>query len=144
MVEKSQRGERSGVRTQRLWVHIGLRLRSRRLQMGFTEGSIAAHLGIALSAYQDFEAGRAEMPAAQLADLAELFKVSMFYFFQEAAFGDVEPAPPSSPEPPRIFTVATDEDRAASLIHDFRSLDRNRQQYLLLLARALAAQSQDE
>jgi len=143
MVEEFQ-GKERGARTQRLWVHIGLRLQARRLRMGFTEASIAAHLGIPLATYQDFEAGRAEMPAAQLAELAEFFKVSMFYFFQEAVFTEVEPDPPSAPEPPRTFTVATDEDRTASLVRDFRAMDRNRQQYVLLLARALAAESQGE
>jgi len=142
MVDKSQPGERS-VSTQRLWVHIGLRLRSRRVQMGFTEASIAADLGIPLAAYQAFEAGRAAMPAAQLAQVAELFKVSMFYFFQDGPFGEIEPEAPSSPEPPRVFTVSTDADRVAALVRDFRSLDRDKQQYLLLLARALVADAGD-
>lgn len=143
MVEKSELGERSAP-TQRLWVHIGLRLQRRRRQMGFSEAAIAAHLGVPLASYQAVEAGQAQMPAAQLAQLAELFEVSMFYFFQDAPFGEPERDPPSSPEAPRVFTVATDEDRVATLVGDFRSLDRDRQQYLLLLARALAADARDE
>ena len=140
MVEKSQL---KGGHAQSLWLHIGRRLRNRRIRMGFTDASVAAHLAIPLTGYQAFEAGRAEMPAALLAQVADYFKVSIFYFFQDVPFGEIEPAPPSSPEPAAVFTVATDEDRVASLVRDFRSLDRDRQQYLLLLARVLAEEASD-
>jgi transcriptional regulator with XRE-family HTH domain len=136
MIEKSQPSENS-VRTQRLWLHIGLRLHNRRIQMGFTEAAVAAHLGIPLERYQAFEAGRAETPATLLDQLADLFKVSIFNFFQGVRFGEIEPHPPSLPELAPVFTVATDEDRLAALVSDFRKLNRERQQYLLLLARVL-------
>jgi hypothetical protein len=41
------------------------------------------------------------------------------------------------PELAPVFTVATDEDRLAALVSDFRKLNRERQQYILLLARVL-------
>jgi len=143
MVEKFQPGE-SSARTQGLWIHIGLRLRNQRIQMGFSEASVAAHVGIPIASYQAFEAGRAEVPAALLAQLADLFKVSIFYFFRDAPFGEIEPDLRSAPEPPAIFTVATDEDRVACLVRDFRKLNRDRQQYLLLLARVLVEDTKDE
>jgi transcriptional regulator with XRE-family HTH domain len=140
MVEKSQL---KGGHAQSLWLHIGRRLRNRRVQMGYTEAAVAAHLGIPLEGYKAFEAGQAETPAALLAQIAEHFKVSILYFFQDVPFGEIEPDPPPSLEP-TIFTVATDEDRVASLVRDFRKLDRDRQQHLLMLARVLAEDTGDE
>jgi len=140
MVEKSQL---TGGHAQGLWLHIGRRLRDRRAKLGFTEASVAAHLGIPLACYQACEAGRAETPAALLAELADHLKVSIFYFFQDVPFGEDEPDPLPSPEPTAVFTVATDADRVASLVRDFRKLDRDRQQYLLLLARVLAEDAGD-
>jgi len=135
MIEKCQRIEGNG-RAQHLWFHIGLRLQSRRVQMGLAEATVASHLGVPLATYQSFEAGQAQTPAALLAQLADLFKVSIFYFFQDIRFGELEHSPSQS-EGAAVFTVATDEDRLAALENDFRQLDRERQQYLLLLARAL-------
>src|SRR5262245_14214933 len=112
MVEKSQL---KGGHARGLWLHIGRRLRDRRIKVGLTETSVAAHLGIPLAGYQAFEGGLAETPAALLAELADHFRVSIFYFFQDVPFGEVEPDPVSPPEPTAVFTVATDEDRAAAL-----------------------------
>jgi transcriptional regulator with XRE-family HTH domain len=112
--------------------------------MGFSEPSVAAHLGIPITSYQAFEAGQAEVPAALLAQLADLFKLSIFHFFRDAPFGEIEPGPRLAPESSAIFTVATDEDRVVCLVRDFRKLDRGKQQYVLLLARALVEDTKDE
>ena len=141
MVEKCQL---KGGHAQGLWLHIGRRLRNRRIQMGYTEAAVAAHLGIPLAGYQAFEAGQAETPAALLAQIADHFKVSILFFFQDVPFGEIEPDPTPPPEPATVFTVATDEDREASLVRDFRKLDRDRQQHLLMLARVLAEDTGDE
>jgi transcriptional regulator with XRE-family HTH domain len=142
MVNKSHPAE-SGVRSQRLWQHIGRRLQTRRVEKGLTEAAVAAHLGIPLAVYQSFEGGQAKTPAAQLAELADLFKVPLFYFFRDLPFGEFQPRdPPSEPAP--VFRVATDEDRMVALITDFCELDRERQQYLLLFARALVEHMRSE
>jgi transcriptional regulator with XRE-family HTH domain len=142
MIEKCQPVESNG-RAQHLWFHIGLRLQSRRVQMGLAETTVASHLGVPLATYQSFEAGQTQTPAALLAQLADFFKVSIFYFFQDIRFGELEPSSSQS-EPTAVFTVATDEDRLASLVNDFRQLNRERQQYLLLLARALVQDTKSE
>jgi transcriptional regulator with XRE-family HTH domain len=111
--------------------------------MDLTEAAIAARLGIPLASYQSFEAGRAEVPAAQLSELADLFKVPLFYFFRDLPLGEFEPRYLRS-EPAPVFRVATDEDRLVALIRDFHELDRERQQYLLLFARALVEYMRNE
>src|SRR5262245_42830831 len=142
MVDKSH-SAKSGVRVQGLWQHIGLRLQTRRAEMRLAEATVAAHLGIPTARYQSFEAGHATTPAAQLAELADLFRVPVFYFFQDLPFGELEPR--CSPSDPAVaFRVATDEDRLAALIYDFRELDRESQQHLLLFARALVEYLRNE
>jgi transcriptional regulator with XRE-family HTH domain len=142
MDKKCQPAE-SSVGARRLWLRIGLRLQNRRVQMGFTEAAVAAYVGIPFASYQAFEAGQMETPAELLAQLADLFEVSLFHFFQDLPFGEFEPKPLPS-EPAAVFTVATEEDRVAALVSDFSKLSRKRQQYLLLLARVLAEDPRDE
>jgi transcriptional regulator with XRE-family HTH domain len=124
-------------RTPRLSSHIGVRLRNRRVELGLGKGGVAAHLGIALSRYEEFETGEVEIPALSLGDLADLFNVPMFYFFQDMAFGD-DADQPSLDEPATILAVATEEDRIATLVSDFLNASWEGQQYLLMLARTLA------
>ena len=124
-------------RTQRLSSHIGARLRNRRVELGLGKGTVAAHLGIALSRYEEFETGQVQIPALSLGDLAGLFHVPMFYFFQDMPFGDDDDQP-SLGEPATVLAVATEEDRIAALVSDFLKTSWEGQQYLLMLARTLA------
>jgi transcriptional regulator with XRE-family HTH domain len=65
-----------------LWYHIGARLRSRRAELGLAEGIVAAHLGIPVRNYQQYEAGRDRIPAALLLQASELFKIPLSSFFK--------------------------------------------------------------
>jgi len=131
-------------RTKGLWFHVGLRLQNKRVQMGLTEDSVAAHLGVPLATYQSFEAGRTETPAEFLARLADYFEVSIFSFFQDVLYGEINPRPSPSIEPAPAFTIATDEDREAALLSDFRKMNRQQQQCLFLVARVLVEDTREE
>jgi transcriptional regulator with XRE-family HTH domain len=124
-----------------LWCHLGLRMRNRRAQLGFSEGAVAAHLGVSLEKYQEFEAGRTLIPAALLANAADLCKVPLFYFFQDLCFGEEDIEPSQLDEPP-VLVVATTEERLDALARDFLNASREGQSYLLLLARAFAKDGQ--
>jgi transcriptional regulator with XRE-family HTH domain len=138
---KGKPGEKRD-RVQRLWLQVGLRLQNRRVQLGLSEVTVAEHIGVPLARYRAFEAGRAETPADLLAQLADYLGVSIFNFFHDVLYGEIEPS--TSTEPAPVFTIATDEDRAAGLLNDFRKLDRQRQQCLLLLARALVEDTRED
>jgi len=81
--------------------------------------------------------GEAPVPATALADLVDLFKVPLFYFFQDLVYDSCE-APSDSSEPAAVLTVATHADRVAALVEDFQKLGWQEQQYVLMLAQALA------
>lgn len=119
----------------RIWLHLGSRIRFRREQLGIAVTKAATHIGIGLRTYEEYESGERLIPANQLADLAELFGVPVFYFFEDLPVGDDKSM---APKPNSVFAVATETDRIATLIEDFQKLDFEHQQHLLLVARALA------
>jgi transcriptional regulator with XRE-family HTH domain len=134
---KRSNSNNGGARSRDPWLYMGLRLRDRRIQLGLSEAAVAERVAVPLPYYEAFEAGQAQVPAVLLAQLAGLFKVPVFYFFQDV-FSAANKASASQPEPAAILATATDEERVAALVGDFQRTNRVGQQCLLLLARALA------
>jgi transcriptional regulator with XRE-family HTH domain len=119
------------------WQQIGNRIRFRREQLRLDARTAAAHIGVALQTYAKYETGERLVPANQLAELAELLAVPVFYFFDDLQIGEKS----SHVEPVDLdagYAVATESERIAVLIQDFRMLDFERQQHVLLVARLLA------
>jgi transcriptional regulator with XRE-family HTH domain len=114
------------------WLPLGQRVRARRIQLGFRKGAVAAHLGVSMEHFEAMEAGRVELTPVLLGRLAELMKVPVLYFFEDLL--SAEEADGENAE--RGFV--SDEERVASLVGAFRRLDREKQQYLLVLAKTLA------
>ena len=137
MAKSSRFEQASGASRDRLWLHLGNRLRFRREQLRIGSPKAAAHVGVALETYEEYETGEHLIPTKQLADLAELLAVPVFYFFEELHIGEEKPDVQQL-KSDAIYTVATETDRIAALISDFQNLDFERQQHLLLVARALA------
>jgi transcriptional regulator with XRE-family HTH domain len=98
----------------------------------------AERLGVEPSAYERFEEGRDQAPAALLAEAADLFGVPVLWFFQDVtALDDRDGAQPSIGQAP-VYQVATQDDRVQALANYFRQLDFAGQQHLLTIARALS------
>src|SRR5882724_5703103 len=72
----------------RLWVHLGRRIRLRREQIGMTGWTAANGLGVELQTYEAYEQGERLIPADQLAALAQLLNVPVFYFFEDLRKAD--------------------------------------------------------
>jgi transcriptional regulator with XRE-family HTH domain len=125
-----------------LWYHIGARLRGRRAELGLAAASVAAHLGIPVSNYQQFEAGRDRIPAALLLQASELLKIPLSYFFQNLPIAD-DNIEHSSDEATPVYRVATTEDQLAALVGNFLRSSELGRGHLLLLARAFAQEEHD-
>jgi transcriptional regulator with XRE-family HTH domain len=125
-----------------LWYYIGARLRSRRAELGLADGSVAAHLGIPVRKYQQFEAGHERIPAALLLQASELFGIPLFYFFQNLPFAD-DNVEHSSDESTPVYRVATTEDQLAALVRNFLCSSELERSHLLLLARAFAREAHE-
>jgi transcriptional regulator with XRE-family HTH domain len=119
----------------RLWAHLGSRLRFRREQIGISVITAAAGAGVTRQTYAEYELGERLIPANQLAKLAELLKVPVFYFFDDLP--TCKEADAGEPTTECVYTVATETERIAALVEDFQRLDFDRQQHLLFVARAL-------
>jgi len=119
----------------RLWAHLGARLRLRREQIGMNLWAAANCAGVELRTYQDYEQGGRLIPADQLAALAQSLNVPLFYFFEDIGRADC-PAD-GVKDGQASYAVATDTERIAILVEDFQKLDFVRQQCLLVVARAL-------
>jgi transcriptional regulator with XRE-family HTH domain len=119
-----------------LWQQLGNRIRFRREQLRLEARAAAAHIGVTLESYEKYEAGERLVPANQLAELAELLAVPVFYFFDDLQIGETVQANEVSSHPG--YAIATQSERIAALIEDFQKLDFDRQQHVLLVARVLA------
>src|SRR5208282_1693415 len=64
---------------------VGSRLRARRIKLGFSIDRVAEVLQAAPNVYEDYESGRAQVPALLLARLSGLFAVPVYWFFQDVA-----------------------------------------------------------
>lgn len=120
---------------------MGVRLQNRRLQLGLSASAVAAHVGVSADTYDGYESGEAQLPATMLAEIAELFKVPLFYFFQDLSLESPET---EFEEPTAVLTVATPADRISALVADFQKLEWQAQQYLLMLAQALVRERKVE
>jgi transcriptional regulator with XRE-family HTH domain len=120
-----------------LWQQLGNRIRFRREQLRLDARAAAAHIGVTLESYEKYEGGERLVPANQLAELAELLDVPVFYFFDDLQIGETNAQGPEV-NSHAGYAIATESERIAALIGDFQKLDFDRQQHVLLVARVLA------
>src|SRR5919107_592625 len=71
-------------------VHVGARIRTRRLLLGMNQETLANALGLTFQQVQKYEGGANRVSASRLSQVAEVLSVSVSYFFEdlEAAGGD--------------------------------------------------------
>jgi transcriptional regulator with XRE-family HTH domain len=120
-----------------LWQQLGNRVRFRREQLRLDARAAAAHIGVALETYEKYETGERLVPANQLAELAELLAVPVFYFFDDLQIGEIKSRADEAGAH-AVYAVATESERIAGLIEDFQELDFEGQQHVLQIARLLA------
>jgi transcriptional regulator with XRE-family HTH domain len=119
-----------------VWVAVGRRLQRRRTELGFSVARVAQWAAIPVQAYEDYESG-APIPAALLAQLADLYGTPLVWFFEGVGDDDAEEGEPPRSAEPAVYRVATLEHRIQALADSFRKLDFEGQQHLLALSRAL-------
>lgn len=72
-------------------VHVGHRIRERRILMGLSQEKLAEYLGVTFQQQQKRESGANRVSASALHLTAEVLDVSITYFFE--GLGDGKPAP---------------------------------------------------
>ena len=64
-------------------VHVGARIRTRRLLLGMNQETLASALGLTFQQVQKYEGGANRVSASRLAQMAEVLGVSVSYFFSD-------------------------------------------------------------
>jgi len=122
-----------------VWSTVGHRLQRRRIEIGCSVEHVAQWAAIPVETYESYERG-ASIPAALLAQVADLFGVPLVWFFQGVGHDEARATHEDNAEEkagPVVYRVATAEHRIAALVECFRQLDFEGQQHLLAISREL-------
>ena len=144
MIRPVRRSSESDTCSGAVWAGVGRQLHRRRTELGVGVSYVASRVGISADSYEGYEAGF-RVPAASLAQIADLFDVPVVWFFRDVAHQATheESAAPGEPaaSEPVVYTVATVEHRTQALVDSFRKLDLEGQQHLLAISKALTRAS---
>lgn len=120
-----------------VWGTVGRRLQRRRIELGYGVDRVAQWAAIPAETYRAYENG-APIPAALLAQIADLFEMSLVRLFQDVGQDDADDEDDGEEQAgPVVYRVATIEHRIAALVESFRQLDFEGQQHLLAISKAL-------
>lgn len=97
-------------------LHVGGRLKMRRIVMGLSQEKLAERLGITFQQIQKYERGQNRISAGRLFRLSQLLEVEVAYFFNDHDWTN-QALPANTPQP----TAAVAEDRALLENPDWRN-----------------------
>ena len=143
-------------------VHVGGRIRQRRMLLGITQQTLGENLGITFQQVQKYEIGANRVSASRLWAISRLLGVPIGYFFEglgvqrpcadsRADSRDGAAPPPATDDAQGADRIALDTlaglsdvpfDRdAAALLRNFCAIPAEKRRRLLELARALSGDS---
>ncbi len=73
-------------------VHVGVRVRTRRLLIGMNQETLARSLGLTFQQVQKYEGGANRVSASRLSEIADILGVPISYFFSDLEPGGGEPS----------------------------------------------------
>jgi transcriptional regulator with XRE-family HTH domain len=73
-------------------VHVGARIRTRRLLIGMNQETLARALGLTFQQVQKYEGGANRVSASRLSQIAEILGVPISYFFNDLEPEGAEPS----------------------------------------------------
>jgi transcriptional regulator with XRE-family HTH domain len=73
-------------------VHVGARVRTRRLLIGMNQETLARALGLTFQQVQKYEGGANRVSASRLSQIAEILGVPISYFFNDLEPEGAEPS----------------------------------------------------
>ena len=131
--ERTGSARRGRGKSTEIDVHVGKRIRQRRLLLGMTQQTLADAVGVSFQQLQKYERGTNRVGAGTLFDLARVLDVPVSYFF--AAIGSEGP----SDDPfQRRHDLMAGEEGLSLVTAYFTITDRRVRQRLHDLVRAVA------
>lgn len=117
-------------------IHVGQRVRARRMMLGMSQEKLGEHLGLTFQQVQKYEKGQNRVSASRLQQIATALNTPIQFFFRDeddlAADQDT------------TFRLLQDRD-AAALLRAFSQIEaRSLRRALLVHAQALAACEDDQ
>ena len=113
---------------------VGARVRLRRQALGMSQTELAQAIGLTFQQVQKYEQGKNRIGAGRLANIADVLKVPVSFFFEDLPAPDA----PAAVEADAV-AAALGERGAVQLVRAYAAIpDRRVRQRLLDLARALA------
>ena len=85
--EETEIEERSSRRANPVDVHVGARVRLRRMLLGMSQEKLGEHLGLTFQQIQKYEKGINRIGASRLFDLSQVLGVPVQFFYEELAVG---------------------------------------------------------
>jgi transcriptional regulator with XRE-family HTH domain len=126
----STRGATGTQRAKAADLHVGARIRERRVTLGLSQQQLAAMIGVTYQQAHKYERGLNRISAGRLFQIAQVLGVPVAWFFDGLA--DSDAAQPVSPR----------QRMSLELARNFALIDNEKhQEALSQMARALAAQS---
>ena len=86
-VAASEDAARGSRRANPMDVHVGSRVRLRRMLLGMSQEKLGEHLGLTFQQVQKYEKGVNRIGASRLFDLAKVLGVPVQFFYDEAPVG---------------------------------------------------------
>jgi transcriptional regulator with XRE-family HTH domain len=117
-------------------VHVGSRLRVRRLVLGLSQEKLGAALGVTFQQVQKYEKGSNRVSASRLQQVSQILQVPAAYFF-ESAPGQQKPKGNAPSAGPIFDFIATQEGLA--LVKAFTKIKQAKlRRHIVLLVSELA------
>ena len=107
-------GEKGSRRPNPIDVHVGGRVRFRRMLLGMSQEKLGEKLGLTFQQVQKYEKGINRIGASRLFDLAQVLGVSVQFFYEEA---------PSADAPQLLQTGFGEKPAEGSIVEFLRSRD---------------------
>ena len=119
-------------------VHVGARIRTRRLLIGMNQETLAQKLGLTFQQVQKYEGGANRVSASRLSRIAEVLGVSISYFFADL------PAPGDDPsdEEGRRRALLQQPETLELVRHYYAIADQQVREQFLDMVKAVAKSSQ--
>lgn len=118
-IEAEERGAR---RANPIDVHVGSRVRLRRMLLGMSQEKLGEHLGLTFQQIQKYEKGINRIGASRLFDLSQVMGVPVQYFYEELPVSVAEAGAAGAAG----FTESPSENYAAEFLASREGLELNK------------------
>lgn len=121
IAEKLEGDDKSSRRPNPIDVHVGSRVRFRRMLLGMSQEKLGEKLGLTFQQVQKYEKGINRIGASRLFDLAQVLGVSVQFFYEEAPVMDGQQQPAADGSAEKV-----DENAIVEFLRSRDGLELNR------------------